>query len=351
MKRKTELLIACILVVTMIILSTSNISASAQIDQDIIVTKMEWSPDATQIAYGMSNGVISIWDVAQNTEIMHLTGHSDRITVLNWKQNGEQLTSGSLDGTVRLWDMPSGSNVYTLSNYQDFITQVLWLDNESKIGVFYFANYAFASIHDAETGEEIGRAEGIGTPLAAQYNSLDDVYAISGYDGNVWLVSALDLSVVSQFSTPAELSKNIQVSWSEDFMLLAVADENGDISVRDVGQDTWLHTFRLSDQSDVDVRTLAFDGDRLLGVGADGILRSWDVQTGKVLVDERLGEAISNATFNVETMQLAVAGSNMRLTEPNTTDGIDAQDTSPISVSANVQILDLSEYLDIETQD
>lgn len=317
---------------------------------ETVVTKIEWSLDGSQVAYGMSDGIITIWDVNQNVQLAQLSGHTDQISSLSWHQDIQQIASGSLDGTVRLWDLSNGKAIYVLDQYKDFITQILWIDDNTKIAVYYFANFPFATIHDAVTGEEVGREEELGSPLDSQYNPVDNTYAISGYGGNVWIADATDLSIINKFLVPTPMANNLEITWNSDYTLLAIGDSNANVSIRDVMHNEWIYTFKLSKQDDIDVRALAFDGDQLLGIGADGTLRSWNAQTGEVLVDERLGEAISSAAFNIETMQLAIAGFNTLLPQPNTTNGTDAQDTLSISGSTDVQILDLNEYFKIENQ-
>eukprot|EP00253_Pinus_taeda_P034334 PITA_34334 len=62
------------------------------------VTSVSWAPDGSQIAAGLNNSVVQLWDSQSNKMLRSLKGHHDRVGALSW--NGPMLTTGGLDGII-----------------------------------------------------------------------------------------------------------------------------------------------------------------------------------------------------------------------------------------------------------
>ena len=65
----------------------------------------------TMLAGVYSNRSISLWDIATETEIASLVGHTSDIYSVVFSPNGETLASGGSDHTVRLWDLSTRVNI------------------------------------------------------------------------------------------------------------------------------------------------------------------------------------------------------------------------------------------------
>lgn len=63
---------------------------------------LRWSPDGSQLAFGMGSGEIKIWDVNQNENVRSICGHSSRVSTLDWET--ENLFSGSKDKSIQMID-------------------------------------------------------------------------------------------------------------------------------------------------------------------------------------------------------------------------------------------------------
>eukprot|EP00253_Pinus_taeda_P027712 PITA_27712 len=62
------------------------------------VTGVSWAPDGSQIAVGLNNSVVQLWDSQSNKKLRALKGHHDRVGALSW--NGPILTTGGRDGII-----------------------------------------------------------------------------------------------------------------------------------------------------------------------------------------------------------------------------------------------------------
>ena len=68
------------------------------------VRSLAFAPDSQQIAAGLLNGEVMLWDPEGGRETLTLLGHEDMVTGLAFSPDGQTLVSGSYDQTVRLWD-------------------------------------------------------------------------------------------------------------------------------------------------------------------------------------------------------------------------------------------------------
>lgn len=55
-----------------------------------------------------------ILDIGTRRELLHLRGHSDRITGMAFSPDGRRLASASKDGTIKLWETATGREILTL---------------------------------------------------------------------------------------------------------------------------------------------------------------------------------------------------------------------------------------------
>ena len=67
--------------------------------------------DGTMLAGVYSSRNISLRDIATESEIMSLTGHTSDISHVTFSPNGKTLATGSSDRTVRLWDLSTRVNI------------------------------------------------------------------------------------------------------------------------------------------------------------------------------------------------------------------------------------------------
>jgi len=73
-------------------------------DSDVAI----FSPDGTQVASGLNNGGLRIWDRASGKCRLELNGGRGRHLTLAFSQDGKFLASISHENTLRVWDLSSG---------------------------------------------------------------------------------------------------------------------------------------------------------------------------------------------------------------------------------------------------
>lgn len=89
---------------------TSAVSVVCKLE-DASVASVSWAPNGTQVAVGVNNGSVLIFDVGQsNARLMcELKGHDLRVASLSWN-NDNVLSSGSQDRLILNRDIRQGSN-------------------------------------------------------------------------------------------------------------------------------------------------------------------------------------------------------------------------------------------------
>ena len=60
---------------------------------------------------GRSSHTIYLWDIATETEIARLTGHTSDVYTLTFSPNGKMLASGGADHIIRLWELATHVNL------------------------------------------------------------------------------------------------------------------------------------------------------------------------------------------------------------------------------------------------
>src|SRR5262249_11402186 len=64
-----------------------------------------FSPDGKRLAAGGQGGVVRVWDVTREREILALPGHTREITGLAFAPDSKRLASVALDNTVQVWNI------------------------------------------------------------------------------------------------------------------------------------------------------------------------------------------------------------------------------------------------------
>ena len=81
------------------------------------VSALSFSFDRGRLATAGDDKQIHIWDLASGLKLGSLEGHKDRITALAWHPDGRRLFSAGWDTTVRVWDTKTFQPIILLNSH------------------------------------------------------------------------------------------------------------------------------------------------------------------------------------------------------------------------------------------
>ena len=256
--------------------------------------------DRTMLAGVYSSSRISLWDIATETEVASLIGHTSSIYRLTFSPDGKILASGGADRTIRLWDLSTHVNI-TPSTVES-----------PPIGEQFEININIANGHDVR-----------GYKIVVDYDS-DSLQYVSHANGDYLSDKVFEGPTVSQ---PGQVS----------FINISTADTgNGDGTLATI---TFKVVSRRSSTISLSAMLSDSDGNRLPYVVISGkvVEPPWDVNSDGVVdildlsfVAARFGQkdqtvADVNGDGAVDIKDLITIAS-----------GLDTEAAAPAALSANL---------------
>lgn len=289
------------------------------------------SPDGRWLASAGDDKTIKIWDIATGRLLRTLVGHDDSVTSIALMPDGKRIISASKneDDPVRIWSSETGEVLkkWALRNLAKPSHLAVTPD-----GVLLGANVHSITRRDAETGKLLSRAtleifEGNSAfavspdySLIAIGHHAEDGLAPSfepkGADVTIWNAKTGKLEKLLR---PRHKLNVSAVAFSPDGRRLASASWDKTIRIWDVQTGELLQT--LTGHTDwIAAVKFSPDGRRIVSTSSirkDTTVRIWDASTGRLLrtLDQEPGEALE---FTADGRTLAVAGSSIRLLDPET---------------------------------
>ncbi|CAE6505525.1 unnamed protein product [Rhizoctonia solani] len=93
-----------------------------------------FSPDGTQIALGLNNGVILLSTSTGQAVLPSLERDNGTVQSVQFSPDGARMVAGSLDGTVHVWSTQSGETVLgPLKGHTDWVTSIAFSPDGSRI--------------------------------------------------------------------------------------------------------------------------------------------------------------------------------------------------------------------------
>jgi WD40 repeat protein len=85
---------------------------------------LAFSPDATRLASGNTDGTVTIWDAGSRGVVSTLRGHTGEVRDVAFTRDGRRLVTASADQTVRVWDPSTGREVLVLRGHGTTVVRV-----------------------------------------------------------------------------------------------------------------------------------------------------------------------------------------------------------------------------------
>jgi WD40 repeat protein/serine/threonine protein kinase len=284
-----------------------------------LLTRLAFSPDGTRLAWGSSDGSVTVWDLVARQECHVLKGHQRQLVGLRFSSDGKWLVSASEDTAIKVWDVETGKVYRNLEG--DFINHDVDFSPDSQQLASSQAN-GVVKLWDLATGKQIRTFQGHGGGvLRIAYSPDGQRLASANMAGlvEVWdLATGRPTHQLEDNPGPATA-----VAFSPNGAMLASAGTDGGVRFWDA--ETGRPRARLAGHTG-SVWTVAFspDGTRLASASTDQTVRIWDVAQGRGLfaLKGHTGEVLG-AAFSPDGSRLATAGGDgtVRIWDPGTGSG------------------------------
>lgn len=255
------------------------------------------------------------------------SGHSDSVTSLAFALNGQWLATGSTDSTIKLWDPASGRLLRTLRGHSSKINAtVLTPDGRNIVSV---SEDNTIKVWEPETGKLVRTIGGV---IDANNDALREGLALSSDGRSVYSVSInairrFDLtsgSLQQQFSKPGQLAFWQAFTLSADSRLIAAAHEIGpcagmQVKLLDAANGRVVRTLatfslkKCTGETLVTVVSFSPDGRLIAAGGREGIIRVWDVASGRLLhalahSESKESKFVFQVKFSPDSRTIATVG-------------------------------------------
>jgi len=227
------------------------------------VMGLSWTPEANTLAVATSNAV-HWYNVPTQTQVRSLFPALEGVADISFDPLGNWFMVGTRRG----------------SEEEGFISGLeLWQGPGWRpLGVLY----------------------GTGRPLTDLAFSADDEYLAVAYTGPRGYTSEVDLwNVVTwTISTTIDTGQAMNVLFSPDGTLLAVAPDRYTLHVYDLTEKQWLYRKWTSFNGSINALAFSPDGFTLASGHYDGMVRLWDMRTGDLLLEFDTGAVVQSLAFS-----------------------------------------------------
>ncbi len=250
------------------------------------VYSLAFSPDGSRLASVSHDRTVRIWDVASQTGLYMLEGHTDLVVTVAWSA-ANRIASGSYDGTIRLWNPDTGEALGLLGTHEGWVDEVVFSPDGSLLASV--GHDGMLRVWDVESrGLVWDMLAHDGGAQAITWSPDGSRLATGGRDGilTVWDAATSD----DLWSVQAHEAVIYGAAWNPQGDSVATAGWDGMIREWDVSQHALLRT--ITDDTGRghtgQVYRVAWspDGSRLATLSWDDTARVWDTATSRPIVEK-----------------------------------------------------------------
>lgn len=273
------------------------------------------SPNAK---YGLSsawNRTMRLWDLSEGRLIHRLTGHEGRVQKAAFSPDSKYIISGGFDKAIRLWDISSGREIRQFVGHRGsfpygvMVTDVAF-SPDGRTALSVGSSDRTVKLWDLRTGNEIRTISVSPHSTQCAVFSPDGKYILSGVTyqsgfgpGGAILWDAVNGGRLKDFwhdylSFPlANVIRTVDISPDGKYALGGGA--NGVIKLWDIASGKEIKSYKAHPSGLTGVFSASFspDGKYILSSGSDAVIKLWDISTGE---EVRRFTGHSSGLFNLD---------------------------------------------------
>jgi WD40 repeat protein len=252
------------------------------------VSSIVFSPDGRSLISGSIDKTIRIWDSWTGQELRKIDGHTGGVNAVAVSADGKVIVSGSFDTTVKLWGADTGVLLKTLG------------DSHSQI-------LGVAVSGDGTT--VVSGSEGGSARVGYSYVDAGSLRMTTGKAGAVWsvavskdgqtVIAGFDLGSLTVSDTAVGPDETVgrerqviavpgggiwSVGISDDARLIIAASESGSVTLWATDTGLPIRTLQPGRSCGALCAALSSDGRTAAAGWMDGVIKVWDVETGRELL-------------------------------------------------------------------
>ncbi|MGQ9765717.1 MAG: outer membrane protein assembly factor BamB family protein, partial [Armatimonadota bacterium] len=280
------------------------------------ISALVFSPDGRFIAIGEGKirgafmeprtavgGKIMVLDAMTGRNVSSMT-HQDEVLSLTFSPDSQRLVSGSYDGTIRIWEVGSGQKVREFAHGAGIQIDAVDFSRDGQ-SVVSAGRDGTVRVWEVATGKEVsrmatGRKEGM---RAIALHPMENLVAAGDSAGEVWVWEILGQEIDNIYQGPSVTISSLDVS--RDGKYLAAGSRNGLIRVWDIT--TGREIISTTHQSEI--LTILFSPDSRYVASGDrsGTVELWDILTGYRTFTVTGTLPVASLAFSPDGRQLAAS--------------------------------------------
>ena len=235
------------------------------------VMSVRFSPDGSRIASGSADGTAAVWDITTGARRV-LRGHEGFVGGVSFSPDGARVVTAGEDGYARVWEAASGALRSAVRERSGALAGAEFSADGRRIVVAGTAG--IIAVWDVDPPARLLTMRGHRGAVVDVAVAADSGRVISAGDDatvRVWQPAMPQTLHVSNLYGAVPLGDDRVAAWSGDGAVRILRTADGGLERRLPGRVEALNAVAISR-----------DGRVLVAGGADGVVRAWDLPTGRM---------------------------------------------------------------------
>ena len=239
-----------------------------------------FTPDGGRLITSCNSNELLVWNVADGRLLARLSGHDSNVIAAAISPDGRRIASGTVSGHIHVWNADSYSCERTLIGHTTAVSSLVFRDDETLASSSLDGTVRFWSSTAAEPLAVLPDIRGMS---AAIFSPDGRQLAVAPRNqGGIQIWDPRTVQCVRTLIDTSDTAK--QIAYSPDGLLVAAAfqspRQDGDVRVWEADSGKLLWTLAGHTEGAVAV-AFSSEGTRLLTTSGNGMVKVWDLRTGR----------------------------------------------------------------------